>query len=526
MRVSKIILSAFAAADLVAAHGIFISAVGDANKGVIGLPIGYRAGTPRSDTKVSSGQLDTAVFSNPTRPNEWCKSCPTGKWNAKCKACRIKCPAKKKKRAAAKKAAAKKTTAKKPAAKAGAKKKTTAKKKKTTAKKKKAATKWCYAKNCKKCAYYNYSCAKCRTPLPNGCGRSVYNDNSGLYTLDPGAKPKSVCCKMPANLYVQGTLNIPAWVNKYASANTIAQVTPGGYLDTRLHQINGDGAGPYTCIIDRGGSGLSYNPGTLNILNNVPGVGGINKFMLTQFQLLIQMPKDLTCTGTYGSAKNICMVRCHNTAPNGPFGACFPVQVINKSPPPSPPPIVQPPPAPVNVNITIGIDEEVFPPEEVEQITGVPPDQQPPQGTDAEPDTDTGTDTDTDTDTDTEGGQSTVTVTTPGPSPGTTTVFVTDGTGSTVTNSGTVSVIITTPAGSQPSNGAGQQTVTVTTPGPSAGTTTEFVTDGSGSTVTNSGTVSVIITTPSGTGSSPTTPAAAASSSGDPYDYKLRFVRY
>ncbi|KAF3903534.1 hypothetical protein AA313_de0201314 [Arthrobotrys entomopaga] len=503
MRVSNLILSAFAAVDLVAAHGVFMSIVGDADKSIVGLPLGFRPSTSRTDTKVGSGQLDTVVFSNPTRPNDWCKKCPTGKYNGKCGKCKVQCGGKKKKRAA-KKAKKAKPAAKK---KAAAKKKPAAKKKK-----------WCYAKNCKKCPYYNYSCSKCRTALPNGCGRTVYNDKTDLYTLDPGAKAKSVCCKMPANLYVQGSLNIQAWVNKYVAAKTIAQVTPGGYLDTRLHQINGDGAGPYTCIIDRGGSGLSYDSGTLNILNNVPGVGGINKFMLTQFQLLIQMPKDLACTGTYGTAKNVCMVRCHNTAPNGPFGACIPIQVVTKGPPPKPPVIVQPPPAPTNVNITIGIEEEVFPPEEVEQITGVPPEDQPPQGTDA--DTDTGSDTETDED------QSTVTVTTPGPTAGTTTLFVTDGNGSTVTNSGTVSVVITTPADSQPTGGS-QETVTVTTPGPSPGTTTEFVTDGSGSTVTNSGTVSIIITTPSGGNSSPTAAAAPTTSSAadDAYGYKLRYAR-
>ncbi|KAF3928049.1 hypothetical protein AA313_de0201933 [Arthrobotrys entomopaga] len=83
------------------------------------------------------------------------------------------------------------------------------------------------------------------------------------------------------------------------------------------------------------------------------------------------------------------------------------------------------------------------------------------------------------------GSQDTVTVTTPGPTAGTTTIPVTDGDGSTVTDSGTVSIIITTPT-SGPSAESVHETVTVTTPGPSPGTTTK----------TGPSTDSVIITTP------------------------------
>ncbi|KAF3901766.1 hypothetical protein AA313_de0203299 [Arthrobotrys entomopaga] len=91
------------------------------------------------------------------------------------------------------------------------------------------------------------------------------------------------------------------------------------------------------------------------------------------------------------------------------------------------------------------------------------------------------------------GTQKTTTITTPGPSSGTTTEFVTSGK-STITTSGTVTVIITTPT-SGPADTGTQKTTTITTPGPSSGTTTEFVTSGK-STITTSGTVTVIITTP------------------------------
>ncbi|EPS37510.1 hypothetical protein H072_8804 [Dactylellina haptotyla CBS 200.50] len=133
------------------------------------------------------------------------------------------------------------------------------------------------------------------------------------------------------------------------------------------------------------------------------------------------------------------------------------------------------------------------------------------------------------------GSQETVTITTPGPTAGTTTIFVTGGDGKTITTSGTVSIIITTPESQPTAKTTGkvtvtttkmgptdgtttvigsktdtviittctkkgsaptQATVTNTTPGPEAGTTTIFVTDSNGSTVTTSGTVSVIITTP------------------------------
>jgi len=91
--------------------------------------------------------------------------------------------------------------------------------------------------------------------------------------------------------------------------------------------------------------------------------------------------------------------------------------------------------------------------------------------------------------------QLTTTVTTPGPKDGTTTIFVTDNKGSTISTSGTVSVIITTPTGGSTSDTPDHKTTTITTPGPTPGTTTK----------TGPSTDTVIITTPTG-GSTSDTP--------------------
>ncbi|KAF3933805.1 hypothetical protein ABW20_dc0107116 [Dactylellina cionopaga] len=110
----------------------------------------------------------------------------------------------------------------------------------------------------------------------------------------------------------------------------------------------------------------------------------------------------------------------------------------------------------------------------------------------------------------------TITITKPGPEEGTTTK----------TGSKTDTVIITTPTvekktreSPQPTDDEeyNQETVTVTTSGSKVGTTTKFVTDRKGHTITTSGTVSVIITTPTGSPTkTPATPKMASTSTGPP----------
>ncbi|KAF3080399.1 hypothetical protein TWF569_007438 [Orbilia oligospora] len=52
-------------------------------------------------------------------------------------------------------------------------------------------------------------------------------------------------------------------------------------------------------------------------------------------QLRVKLPDNMSCGGSYGGRNNICMIRCQNSAPNGPFGGCVPIQEVQ--PPPAPP---------------------------------------------------------------------------------------------------------------------------------------------------------------------------------------------
>ncbi|TGJ74081.1 hypothetical protein EYR41_001129 [Orbilia oligospora] len=357
MLISKLLCSILAIAPtLSSAHSIVIGAVGDADKSVKGHAIGMVEGTSRKDANQYSGLRDAAIFSFPTIPNKWCKKC-VKRYKPKCGSCLSSCWKKKygkkgrarrllrrtnaKKKQAAKKqpAAKKKATAKKAKT---VKKKTTTKKKKTVkakAKVKAKKTGKClkYIKNCKKCPVYDFNCAKCRTPLVNGCGRTFMVQQSPLYDIDSGAKAGKMCCGAKSPYYGLGSLNIQNWVNKMAQKNSIPKVRSGGYLELKIHQVNADGGGPYHCIVDKMGTGAQFDQTRLQIIGkNVPGKNGISKYKFKKWKLIVQMPTNLGCSGSYNGANNVCMVRCNNGAPNGPFGGCIPVQQVGGDP--SPPP--------------------------------------------------------------------------------------------------------------------------------------------------------------------------------------------
>merc|ERR1711939_834450 len=83
------------------------------------------------------------------------------------------------------------------------------------------------------------------------------------------------------------------------------QISAGGMVMMTVHQVNGDGAGPYDCMIDSTGTGTQWT--NMQVATNVPG--------------------DQTCTGSVAGMDGVCMVRCNNAARAGPFGGCVAVQM-------------------------------------------------------------------------------------------------------------------------------------------------------------------------------------------------------
>ncbi|KAF6831485.1 cas1 appressorium specific protein [Colletotrichum musicola] len=110
------------------------------------------------------------------------------------------------------------------------------------------------------------------------------------------------------------------------TGDQLPQVRAGGTIDMTLHQVNGDGGGPYDCMINGDATGATWT--NINVITTPPGQNSRNRAgAMTDFPMKAQIPADQTCTGTVAGQNNICLVRCQNAARAGPFGGIVPVQM-------------------------------------------------------------------------------------------------------------------------------------------------------------------------------------------------------
>lgn len=126
----------------------------------------------------------------------------------------------------------------------------------------------------------------------------------------------------------QGANQIEAGTSKIMSesGDSLPQVTPGGEVQMTLHQVNGDGAGPYTCMINADGTGTDWQ--NIQVTTNVDGRRGNNRAgAKTDHPLTAAIPAGQTCSGNVAGQDNVCLVRCQNQAAAGPFGGVVPVQL-------------------------------------------------------------------------------------------------------------------------------------------------------------------------------------------------------
>ncbi|KAG8737287.1 hypothetical protein FRC10_008377 [Ceratobasidium sp. 414] len=115
----------------------------------------------------------------------------------------------------------------------------------------------------------------------------------------------------------KGAIDMAAEMEAAASAG-IPAATSSGEIQMTLHQVNQDGAGPYTCDISADG-GNTFQAATVN--KNVPGAFlGLSTATAEDFPLNVQMPAGMQCAG--GPNGDACVVRCRNATPAGPFGSC------------------------------------------------------------------------------------------------------------------------------------------------------------------------------------------------------------
>lgn len=108
---------------------------------------------------------------------------------------------------------------------------------------------------------------------------------------------------------------------------TLPQVSAGGEITMTLHQVNGDGAGPYTCQIDSAGDGSAFVD--MKVTTQVAGKNSRSNAKAVDLPLKAAIPAGQTCSGNVAGQDNVCMVRCMNAARAGPFGGCVPVQMAN-----------------------------------------------------------------------------------------------------------------------------------------------------------------------------------------------------
>ncbi|PQE12217.1 hypothetical protein CJF31_00000397 [Rutstroemia sp. NJR-2017a BVV2] len=125
---------------------------------------------------------------------------------------------------------------------------------------------------------------------------------------------------------LSGNIDVGENTENALAANKVTMVKAGTKMTVTIHQVNADGAGPYTCDLDETSNAgiISQN---LSVTNNVPGVNGLSQAKTQDFNITVQMPDKLACTGA--STGNICTVRCRNNAVAGPFGGCFPVMQMD-----------------------------------------------------------------------------------------------------------------------------------------------------------------------------------------------------
>lgn len=125
-----------------------------------------------------------------------------------------------------------------------------------------------------------------------------------------------------------GTNNLEAGTQAIMAetGDMLPQVTPGGQIQMTVHQVNGDGAGPYKCMVNADGTASTWTD--INVTTNVPGNNGRNRDGAeTDFPLNAEIPANQACTGTVAGQENVCLVRCQNPANAGPFGGVVPVQM-------------------------------------------------------------------------------------------------------------------------------------------------------------------------------------------------------
>lgn len=156
------------------------------------------------------------------------------------------------------------------------------------------------------------------TPRTGAGARPFQQDTSVIRDRDISSGATSACGKTKES----GAFDMMAMTDAVAAKNgmKLPSIRAGETIDMTIHQINQDGAGPYSCDISADGATFMR----MEVTKNVPGVGSLSLATARDFPLVVRVPESMTsCSG--GSNGATCMIRCRNAAVAGPFGGCAPV---------------------------------------------------------------------------------------------------------------------------------------------------------------------------------------------------------
>ncbi|KAI6250191.1 hypothetical protein HI914_01112 [Erysiphe necator] len=96
-----------------------------------------------------------------------------------------------------------------------------------------------------------------------------------------------------------------------------------GTVTMTFHQVNQDGAGPLSAMVDGTSGGMdpkAFQKAT--VTKNVPGIGigGLSAAAVMDFPVEAKMPDGMTCDASVGGVQNVCVMKLQNKAAAGPFG--------------------------------------------------------------------------------------------------------------------------------------------------------------------------------------------------------------
>ncbi|KAF8588626.1 hypothetical protein K439DRAFT_572967 [Ramaria rubella] len=149
------------------------------------------------------------------------------------------------------------------------------------------------------------------TPRNGGLPVPFEQDTSVIRDNEIASGKTGVCGSTKAG----GNNDVSAQLAAASNAG-LPTTSSAGDITMNLHQVNQDGAGPFTCDVSTDG-GNTFQPA--QVTQNVPGVNGLSLAVATDFPLTMQVATT-NCTG--GPAGNACIARCRNPALAGPFGSC------------------------------------------------------------------------------------------------------------------------------------------------------------------------------------------------------------